>query len=95
MGNFMPKISDEEYDATRAVIIQNFLTRDRVEVSAHATLGHEDHLQIFLKDIKDDHWPGVFVTVMVDVPDLAAAVQAYLAERFPWHAIPPLTVVRR
>ena len=86
--------SDEELDAARVIIVRDFLARERVEASAYPTLGHENHLQIFLRDI-EGRLPQVWLAVIVDVPDLAAAVQVYLTEHFPGCPVPPLTVERR
>lgn len=90
----MRNFSDDELDAARTVIIRDFLKRRRVEASAYSTIGHRDHLQIFLEDIEGGI-PKMWLAVIVDVPDLTDAVQAYLTEHFPESAIPPLTVVRR
>lgn len=85
MANFSPL----DVKTARVEIIRDLLTHPSLEVSAYPTLGHEDHLQIFLGDVR------IWLAVIVDVPDLTAAVQAYLTEHFPGSTIPPLTVVRR
>lgn len=90
----MRNFSDEDLEAARTDIIRDLLARPRLEASAYPTLNHEDRLQVFLEDVDDKHWP-VFLAVIVDVPDLTAAVQAHLTEHFNGHPIPPLTVVRR
>lgn len=85
---------DDPDEEARTAAIKDLLSRASLEASAYPTLNHEDHLQIFLEDVEDRHWP-MWLAVIVDVPDLTAAVQAYLTEHFPESTIPPLTVVRR
>lgn len=81
-------------DTERERITRQLLTRTRLEASAYPDYDQDDHLRVYLEDIDDEHWP-VLLAVIVDTPDVTAAVQTYLTEHFPGSSIPPLTVVRR
>jgi len=95
MENFRPSDEVDIDEEARAAVVRRLLTRPRLEASAYRTC-NERHLQIYLEDVNDEHWP-VWLTVVPDEQglDLAVTIRALLTERFPECPIPPLTVVRR